>query len=74
MVKRIVTFKVTAEDVTSVTSAARILGVNRVTIYRWINSKKLIPFRFGGTYYIPKCEIERLKNSQAARLGNRRLD
>jgi len=58
-----VTFTVRAEDVMSVTSAAKALGINRVTVYRWIAASKIIAVIFGGTYYIPKTEIERLKHT-----------
>ena len=64
MDKDTVTFVVTSEDVRSVTSAANTLGVSRMTIYRWINSKKLYPVNFGGTLYIPVTEIERLKKGE----------
>jgi excisionase family DNA binding protein len=56
-----VTFQVKSTDVVSVTSAAKMLGVHRITIYRWINSGKIISVQFGGTTYILKSEIERLK-------------
>lgn len=62
MKKASVAFTVTADDVTSVTLAAKELKVNRITVYRWIRSKKIIPVSFGGTYYIPVTEIERLRH------------
>jgi len=64
MKEAFVTFTVKATDVMSVTSAAKSLGISRITVYRWINSKKIIPVSFGGTYYIPNTEVERLKNAK----------
>jgi len=46
--------------------AAEALGVGYATVFRWIKAGKLIPLRIGGRTLIPKSEVERLKNEQAA--------
>ena len=41
--------------------AAKLLGVNRVTIWRWIKAGKLNIQRVGGVVLIPKEEIDSLQ-------------
>ena len=53
---------VTSYDLMSVQQAADILGKPRVTLYRWIKAGKLLSVKFGSVIYIPKNEVERLKN------------
>ena len=57
--------KVRTDDVLTVTEAARELKRARLTIYRWIGAHKIIGLRFGDVLYIPKSEVERIKNKQA---------
>ena len=49
----------------TVPQAAKELGKPKVTLYRWIDSNKLIAIKFGGILFIPKSEIERLRASAA---------
>ena len=58
--------KVVTDDFVTVPKAAKLLGKPKVTLYRWIEANKLIAVTFGGILFIPKSEVERLKNSQAA--------
>lgn len=40
---------------------ATILGLNRITIWRWVKAGKLNIQRIGGVVLIPKWEIDLLK-------------
>ena len=52
---------VTTDDLASVQDAAKALGRHRYQIYRWIESGKIVSIKLGGTLFIPKSEVERLK-------------
>lgn len=56
--------RVLTDDFITVPEAARELGKPKVTLYRWIASNKLIAVTFGGKLFVPKSEVERLKNSK----------
>ena len=58
--------KVTTSDLVSVAEAARVLGRPRITVYRWVETGKMVGIKLGGILFIPKTEVERLKNEQAA--------
>ena len=58
--------RVMTDDFITVPEAAKQLGKPKVTLYRWIEANKLIAVTFGGILFVPKSEIERIKNSQAA--------
>jgi len=60
--------RVTTSDLVSVQDAAKELGRPRLTIYRWIDAGKIISIRLGGILFIPKSEVERLRNVQATRV------
>ncbi|MBA7670190.1 hypothetical protein ES703_78335 [subsurface metagenome] len=45
--------------------AAKQLGVHFTTIYRWINAGTILSINFGGILFVPKSEVERLKNKKA---------
>ncbi len=53
-------------DFLTVPQAAKQIGVHFVTIYRWIDAGTIVSVNFGGILFIPKSEVERLKNNQAA--------
>ncbi len=59
------TIKVMTDDLLSVGKAAKALGQHRTTVYRWIEAQKIIAVKCGGVLFIPKTEVERLKNKQA---------
>ena len=42
--------------------AARLLGVNRITIWRWIKEGRFNVQRVGRVVFIPKSDVEELIN------------
>ena len=58
--------RVQTDDFTTVPEAAKHLGKPKMTLYRWIEADKLIAITFGGILFVPKSEVERLKNKKAA--------
>lgn len=60
--------KVSTTDLVSVAQAAESLDRPRITIYRWIERGKIIGIKLGGILFIPKSEVERVKNEQATRM------
>ena len=58
--------RVTSEDLLSVGRAAKELNISRVWLYQLIKNGKVSAIRLGGILFVPKSEIERLKNKQAA--------
>ena len=52
------------EQVYTITETAKLLGVNRVTIRRWIKAGKLHAENIGGVVLIPKWEVELLKTKK----------
>ncbi len=46
------------------TQAAEFLGVNRITIWRWIKSGRLNVQRFGSVVFIPKWEVDLIKETK----------
>ncbi len=59
--------KVATRDLVSVAQAASELGRHRATIYRWADAGKIIGIKLAGILFIPKSEVERLKNEKAAK-------
>ncbi len=57
--------RVKTDDLMSVVDAAKELRRPRITIYRWIEAGKIIGIKLGGILFIPKSEVERLKNEQS---------
>lgn len=53
--------RVVTDEFVTVPGAAKQLGRPKMTLYRWIEAKKLIAVRFGGILFVPVSEIERLK-------------
>ncbi len=58
--------KINSDDLLTVPKAAKQLGRPKMTLYRWIKVSKIIYVELGGVLFIPKSEIERLKNEKAA--------
>ena len=54
------------DEVYDVDEAATLLGKGVATIWRRIRDGKITAVRIGGRTLIPKTEVERLKNEQAA--------
>ncbi|HOJ76695.1 MAG TPA: helix-turn-helix domain-containing protein [Bacillota bacterium] len=50
------------EEWVSINEAAKILGVNRTTIYRWSKSGQLPIYKVVGKSKVKKADIEKLLN------------
>ena len=61
-----VKFVIESPDLYDADEVAEILGIGYATVWRWIKAGKLIPVKMGGRTLIPKSEVERIKNNQAA--------
>jgi excisionase family DNA binding protein len=59
--KEITQIVVTNPDLFNITDAAKELGVSRMTIYRWMASNKLRAIKFGGVWFIPSSEVDKLR-------------
>ena len=55
--------RVLTDDFVTVPEAAKQIGKPKMTLYRWIDSEKIIAVTLGGIKFIPKSEVERLKLS-----------
>jgi len=61
---------ITTDDLVTVEDAAVALKKHIVTIYRWHKSRQIVGVKLGGTLFIPRSEVERLKregNDQATK-------
>ena len=58
------TIQVESTDLMSIQQAAGELDKPRSTIYRWAERGKIITIRLGGILFVPKTEVERLKNKK----------
>lgn len=54
--------RILTDDLVGVQKAAKQLGITRMTLYRWIDAKKVVSIKLGGIRFIPRTEIERLEN------------
>lgn len=54
--------KVQSDDLVTVPEAAKQLGRPKMTLYRWIDTKKIVSIKLGGILFIPVSEVERLRN------------
>ena len=52
-------------DFMTARQAAKQIGVHFTTIYRWVEARTILSINFGGILFIPKSEVERLKNEKA---------
>jgi len=50
--------------VVPIIEAANEIGVHFTTIYRWVQSGKIVFVSFGDTIFIPVAEVERIKNKK----------
>ena len=57
--------RVQSEDIVTVPEAAKRLGRPKMTLYRWLDAKKVVAFKLGGILFIPVTEVDRLKNAAA---------
>lgn len=56
--------RVLTSDFVSVPTAAKQLGKPKVTLYRWVKAQKMIAVKFGGKWFVPISEIERLSDGR----------
>jgi len=54
-------------DFVNQTRAAEILGISRMTLWQWLKEGKIQAVIVSGLRMIPRSEVERIKNDQAAR-------
>ncbi len=59
------TITIKTNDLLSVAQVAQELQKPKLTIYRWIDSGKILSLRLGNTLYVPTSEVERLKANEA---------
>lgn len=52
---------ISTEDLVSVPQAAKELGVNFSTVYRWIRKGIIRPFRIGGQVFVTVDDLKALK-------------
>lgn len=50
--------------VVPVIEAANEIGVHFTTLYRWVQSGKIVFVSFGDTIFIPVAEVERINNER----------
>ncbi len=55
-----ITITVESGDIVSVKKAAEMLSKPRITIYRWVETGRLLSIKLGGVIFIPWTEVERL--------------
>lgn len=49
-------------DLISIQQFAKELSMPRATVYRWAERGRVITIRLGGILFIPRSEVERLKD------------
>ena len=51
-------------DYISTTEAAKLLGISRIAVFKKIKKNQIKHFRLGRNFFIPKEEIERIKQEK----------
>lgn len=57
---------IATEDLISIPAAAKELGVDWSTVYRWIKKGEIRPFRIGNQMYLTVEELKALKEQRAS--------
>ena len=57
------------DEVYELQEAANLLNIGIATLFRWMKKGDIIPLRLKGHTYIPKGEVERLKNKYKEAAG-----
>jgi excisionase family DNA binding protein len=50
----------------NISQASEALGITRMTLYRWINSRKIESLEFANHQYITQSEIDRISKEKEA--------
>jgi len=50
-----------ATDLYTIDEAHLLLGISRMTLFRWLKAKRIFALRLSQRVFIPKIEIERLR-------------
>ncbi len=58
------------QDFVNQSSAARTLGISRMTIWQWLKDGKIRGVIVGGLRMIPQSEVERLKREKGGETGS----
>lgn len=58
-----------SDNFVTVPKAAKLLGRQKMTLYRWIRANKVVTVKFGGILFVPRSEVERLDNSPGMKAG-----
>ena len=61
-------------NLVNLSEASRRLGINYVTLWRWIKERKVTPVRILGLPYLTLDQIESLKNKKNNRAAGRPRD
>ena len=61
------TIKVKTDSIISIAEASKILGVSKMTIYRWVRSGKITSVCFGFITYLLREEVERISDGKIRR-------
>lgn len=51
-------------DLISIQQFAKEMSMPRTTVYRWAERGKVVAIRLGGVLFIPRSEVERLKQKK----------
>ena len=52
------------DSLMTIKAAAKLAGVTRVTIYRWIDAGRIMTVSFGNIKYVVRDDIERIKEAR----------
>lgn len=61
--------KIVTADLSTVNEAAAVIGVARLTIYRWMKAGRILFVKLGGTVYIPNSEVDRMVADRQKNVG-----
>ena len=60
---------ISTPDLVSIPEAAKELGVNFSTVYRWIRKGEVTPFSIGHQTYLPTVEVKKLKKQRGGNVN-----
>jgi len=53
------------DSLMTIKDAAKLAGVTRMTLYRWIDAGKITTISFGNIKYVVRKDVEAIKNIRA---------